>query len=136
MVSSSTECSTQNSHVPSNDLLGSASRRLRAVFLKEKQQDVGNVDSDEARRENVLDLEKIQKIWRAVGIVIDKSLVWAGRGVRVESLGTFTLDAKRRAQFFIASEFASRHRLIKYDTYASGCTAGAAINAKLNVATV
>lgn len=49
----------------------------------------------------------------------------------MESLGTFMLHAKGHPCFVLASEFAARHRLLKFD---SPATAGAAINAKLNIA--
>lgn len=120
-----------HNYIPSSEILRCAQRRLsHATTTSKTTTTTTNLNS------SPLDLEAVQNIWRAVALVIDKSLLSAGRGVRVESFGTFTLDATGRARFFFASEFMARHRLLKYDTTAGVCLAGAAVNAKLNVARV
>ena len=78
----------------------------------------------------------VKKIWHSVALVISDSLISLARGVRLESLGTFTLDAKGRPTFFLAHEFAARHRLLRYNACAGGCLAGGSINTRLNITRV
>ncbi len=80
--------------------------------------------------------QELTKIWGSVGRVIEHSLLAAARGVRIESLGTFTIDGKGRSRFFLAADFAARHRLLKYDACSGGTLAGGAVNSRLNVARV
>lgn len=124
-------------HAPSSEILRCAARCVisskpfRAVTREDE--DCGSAAE---KKTLMINLDKVKKIWRAVALVIDNSLISASRGVRIESLGTFTLDGKGRAQFFLASDFASRHRLLKYDVCAGGCLAGGSVNTKLNITRV
>ncbi|CAN0171347.1 unnamed protein product [Ectocarpus sp. 13 AM-2016] len=78
----------------------------------------------------------VNKIWRAIGLTIEHSLLSAARGVRIESFGTFSLNALGRPRFFLSADFAARHRLLKYDVCSGGCLAGGSVNTRLNVARV
>lgn len=118
-------------HVSSKDILGCAARRLQPAA-------VGGADGagsgENNKREAMCNV--VSKIWGSVGLVIENSLLSAARGVRIESVGTFTLDAKGCAGFFLAADFARRFRLVKYDVCSGGCLAGGAVNTRLNVAKV
>lgn len=123
-------------HATSGDVLWGAARRLTAAkFLA--------TDDDEACGSNAekkilsRNLDNVNKIWHAVALVIESSLFSnAARGVRIESLGTFALDAKDRERFFLASEFVARHRLVKYDACTGGSLAGGSVNTRLNISRV
>lgn len=120
---------TREKHVPSKDILTRAARRLQPTGVRNGDGDGGN-----NRQEKVYDV--VSKIWSSVGLVIENSLISAARGVRIESVGTFTLDAKGCAGFFLAADFARRFRLLKYDMCSGGCLVGGAVNTRLNVAKV
>ncbi|CAM9929331.1 unnamed protein product [Scytosiphon promiscuus] len=113
--------------VSSQSILRSAARRLQPA--KWAGDGHGTCDN---WLEQACDV--VEKIWCSVGLVVERSLLSAARGVRIESLGTFALDAKGRAWFFLAADFAARHRLLKYDACSGGMLAGGSVNTRLNVA--
>ncbi|CAM9644455.1 unnamed protein product [Ectocarpus fasciculatus] len=121
----------RGNHAPSKDILRSAARRIQLAardcdgdgFTNRKQQ-------EEAW------CHVVNKIWCAIGLTIEHSLLSAARGVRIESFGTFSLNALGRPRFFLAADFAARHRLLKYDVCSGGCLAGGSVNTRLNVARV
>lgn len=119
----------------SGDILWGAARRLTASKFRatDGNEACGSVEKKILAR----NLDNVNKIWRAVALVIESSLLSsAARGVRIESLGTFALDAKDRERFFLASEFVARHRLLKYDACTGGSLAGGSVNTKLNISRV
>lgn len=116
-------------HVPSKDILRCAARRLQQAASG----GAGGAGENNGR-EGMCHV--VSKVWGSVGLVIENSLLSAARGVRIESVGTFTLDAKGCAGFFLAADFARRFRLVKYDICSGGCLAGGAVNTRLNVAKV
>lgn len=126
--------------VSSRDVLGCTARRLQAG-KGEKRNNRESNSSEAAAAATTNSQEEytyhvVNKIWLSVGLVVQSALLSAARGVRIESLGTFTLDAKGRARFFLAPDFAARYRLLKYDVCSGGCLAGGAVNCRLNLSRV
>lgn len=120
----------RDKHVPSKDILRCAARRVQPKGVGGDEDGAGN----NKRQEEMCHF--VSKIWGSVGLVVENSLISAARGVRIESIGTFTLDTKGYARFFLATDFARRFRLLKYDVCSGGCLAGGAVNTRLNVARV
>lgn len=122
-------------HAHPGTVLRCAARRLAShqarVAVGDAEQGAGNSE----KAHNFLSHpENVNKIWRAVALVINHSLLSTGRGIRIETLGTFALDGKGSAKFFLSSDFAARHRLLKYST--GGYVAGGSVNTRLNIAKV
>lgn len=115
--------------VSSKSILHSAVRLLQLAKRDRDGDETCNGWLEQAR-------DTVEKIWCSVGVVIERSLLSATRGVRIESLGTFALDAKGRARFFLAADFVAKHRLLKYDACSGGMLAGGSVNTRLNVARV
>lgn len=114
----------------SKDVLRSAAHRIQLA--------AGDGDGDGLtnRKQEERWCHIVNKIWCAIGLTIEHSLLSAARGVRIESFGTFSLNALGRPRFFLAADFAARHRLLKYDMSSGGCLAGGSVNTRLNVARV
>lgn len=117
-------------HIPSKDILRCAAQSLQPTGVG------GGHDGAGGNNRQGTIHHVVRKVWGAVGLVIENSLILAARGVRIESVGTFTLDAKGCAGFFLADDFARRFRLLKYDVCSGGCLAGGAVNTRLNIAKV
>lgn len=115
----------------SKDILRSAARRIQLAARDGDGDGLTNRKQEEERWCHI-----VNKIWRAIGLTIEHSLLSAARGVRIESFGTFSLNALGRPRFFLAADFAARHRLLKYDVCSGGCLAGGSVNTRLNVARV
>ncbi|CAM9651008.1 unnamed protein product, partial [Ectocarpus sp. 8 AP-2014] len=115
----------------SKDILRSAARRIQLAARDGDGDGLTNRKQEEERWCYI-----VNKIWRAIGLTIEHSLLSAARGVRIESFGTFSLNALGRPRFFLAADFAARHRLLKYDVCSGGCLAGGSVNTRLNVARV
>lgn len=81
-------------------------------------------------------VEGIMVLWRALSRLIADSLTNGGRGVRVEGLGTFTLDVNAKPVFVMATEFAATHALRDFTTSAAKTLNPATSNGKLNIARV
>lgn len=114
--------------VSARDVLRCTARRLRAGREIKS--------NNTSRQQERIHDDTVTKIWLSVGLVVENALLSTARGVRIESLGTFTLDAKGRARFFLAPDFAARYRLLRYDVCSGGCLAGGAVNSRLNVSRV
>jgi Ca2+-binding EF-hand superfamily protein len=92
----------------------------------------------ESRRRHgaeICSLEGVLKIWRAAAKTVGDELK-AGRGCRLEGLGTFTLDGMGRPSFLFSSDFVARHRLKDTGPAPPPAISRTAVNSKLNFAKV
>ena len=125
-------------HATSSEILRGAARRLTATKFRAADSNETCGSNSNGKKKILIskNLDNVNKIWHAVALVIENSLLSAARGVRIESLGTFTLDGKDRERFFVSSEFVASHRLLKYDACTGASLAGGSVNARLNISRV
>jgi hypothetical protein len=53
------------------------------------------------------------RVWKTVGKIIEKELLEAGKGVRIDRLGTFSVSSEGRPTFLLASDFAQAARVMQ-----------------------